>query len=538
MSKLFAPLVRPETYLALAYYFIAAVLGSLGLAVLIVGWCLTLCLSFTPLVFPLLFGLRWAVGLKARVQAEVANGLLGTTLSSPPMETTRGASFWARSLNTVRDRAFWQQQAHLLASWAIALVPMALLSNAVQLLTLPIWYRWASGADVFGAHVDTFAETLPLFAVGVILLVLTLYVVAGLARPSRWLANRLLGGKGTGPVRSRAEIRAQRLRALTILAVSATTIVATLVVIYSVTTPGGYFWPIWPLLALALVVGVPGWIIAVLENEEIPRIALGSKALAMQVGISAILLGFLVAVWAITTGGYFWPIWVALGLALLAFLHGAVVYGRRVHHVERLEESRAAAVDVQESELRRIERDLHDGAQARLVALGMSLGMAEEKLRTDPEGARVLLAEARSGAKEALEELRDLARGIRPPILEDRGLEAAIASLIARSPIPAELSVEDAQRHSPAVETAAYFVAAEALANSIKHSGASRVDIRVRRTQDTLVIEVVDDGQGGADVSGNGLTGLRQRVAALDGTLRVASPDGGPTIVRAEVPCE
>ena len=175
------------------------------------------------------------------------------------------------------------------------------------------------------------------------------------------------------------------------------------------------------------MVGVPGWILLVLEHPVPRRLALGSVALAIQIGVSAILVGFLVAVWAVTTGGYFWPIWPALGLALAAAVHAAVVYGRRAHRIEVLEASRAGAIDVQETELRRIERDLHDGAQARLVALGMSLGMAEQKLTTDPEAVRELLAEARRGAGEALEELRDLARGIHPPILTDRGLEAAVA---------------------------------------------------------------------------------------------------------------
>jgi signal transduction histidine kinase len=278
--------------------------------------------------------------------------------------------------------------------------------------------------------------------------------------------------------------------------------------------------------------------IAVLENPDIPRIALGSRALAIQIGVSAVLVGFMIAVWAVTTTGYFWPIWPALGLALAAVAHGAVVYGRRVHRIERLEESRAAAVDVQESELRRIERDLHDGAQARLVALGMSLGMAEEKLLTDPAGAQLLLAEARSGAKEALEELRDLARGIHPPILTDRGLEAAVAALTARSPVPVALTVGVPTRPAPAIETAAYFVAAEALANAIKHAEATRVEIRIWRSGATLVVEIEDDGRGGADPAGNGLVGLEQRVRALDGKLQVASPPGGPTMVRAELPCE
>jgi signal transduction histidine kinase len=167
----------------------------------------------------------------------------------------------------------------------------------------------------------------------------------------------------------------------------------------------------------------------------------------------------------------------------------------------------------------------------------MSLGMAEEKLKTDPEGALLLLAEARSGARAALEELRDLARGIHPPILTDRGLEAAITALAAHSPVPVSVSVGVPQRPAAAVETAAYFVVAEALANAIKYGGAERIDVRIWRSNGTLVAEVEDDGAGGADPEGSGLTGLRQRVAALDGTFTVDSPAGGPTKVRAELPC-
>jgi signal transduction histidine kinase len=214
-----------------------------------------------------------------------------------------------------------------------------------------------------------------------------------------------------------------------------------------------------------------------------------------------------------------------------------VVYASHHHRIEALEASRAGAVDVQETELRRIERDLHDGAQARLVALGMSLGMAEQHLDTNPEAVRALLAEARLGAAEALEELRDLARGIHPPILADRGLEAALAALVARSPVPASLAVDVDERPAPAVETAAYFTVAEALANAIKHARAQRVDIRIQRTDGVLMAEIADDGEGGADPSGLGLTGLRQRAEALDGTLRVESPAGGPTTVRVELPC-
>jgi signal transduction histidine kinase len=314
-------------------------------------------------------------------------------------------------------------------------------------------------------------------------------------------------------------------------------IVLTSIAIWELTTPDAYFWPVWPLLSLVLVVAIQAWVVLVLERDDISPRTLGSRPLAIQVGASALLEAFLIGVWAVTGAGYFWPIWPALGLALLAIAHAAVVFGRREHRIRQLEETRAGAVDVQEAELRRIERDLHDGAQARLVALGMSLGMAEEKLKTDPEGALLLLAEARSGARAALEELRDLARGIHPPILTDRGLEAAITALAAHSPVPVAVSVGVASRPTATVETAAYFVVAEALANAIKYAGANRIEIRIWRTNGTLVAEVEDDGAGGADPEGSGLTGLRQRVAALDGMFTVESPTGGPTKVRAELPC-
>jgi signal transduction histidine kinase len=367
---------------------------------------------------------------------------------------------------------------------------------------------------------------------------LGLYLLGPWARLSRWVAGRLLAGEAVGTARSQVELSALRRRALTITSLVATTLAFGLIAIWWLTTPDGYFWPIWPLLSLSLVVGGFGWIVLVLERPEPARYALGSRALAIQIGTSVVLFGFLVGVWAVTTNGYFWPIWVALGLTLLAALSAAGVYGQREHRIRRLEQTRAGAVDVQETELRRIERDLHDGAQARLVALGMSLGRAEQALDEDPEAVRVLLAEARQGAGEALEELRDLARGIRPPILTDRGIEPAVAALVSRTPLPVTLSVDlDESRYGSAVETAAYFTVAEALANAIKHANAEQIAIRIASAKDALVAEVVDDGAGGADPSGPGLTGLRQRAEALDGTLRVQSPAGGPTTVTVELPC-
>src|SRR5262249_50426555 len=173
----------------------------------------------------------------------------------------------------------------------------------------------------------------------------------------------------------------------------------------------------------------------------------------------------------------------------------------------------------------------------RLVALGMSIGLAEQKLATDPESARELLVETRQGMQEALEELRDLARGIHPPVLTDRGLKAAVSTLADRSPLPVRVDVDLDGRPPAVVESAAYFVVAEALANATKHALATGVNIRIRMRASRLLVEVADDGRGGADASGNGLMGLRRRVEALDGTLAIASPQGGPTTIKVELPC-
>jgi signal transduction histidine kinase len=205
--------------------------------------------------------------------------------------------------------------------------------------------------------------------------------------------------------------------------------------------------------------------------------------------------------------------------------------------VSRLETSRAAAVDSAESERRRIERDLHDGAQQRLVALAMDLGAARERLENDPEGGRALVAEAHEEAKAALREIRDLVRGIHPVILEDRGLDAALSAVVARVPVPVTLQIEVGDRPPPTIESAAYFVVTEALTNVTRHARATEAHVAVVRASDRLVIEVRDDGVGGADPGrGSGLAGLRNRVAALGGTLDVISPEGGPTTLLATVP--
>jgi signal transduction histidine kinase len=195
--------------------------------------------------------------------------------------------------------------------------------------------------------------------------------------------------------------------------------------------------------------------------------------------------------------------------------------------VEALQASRDRAVDAAEAERRRIERDLHDGAQQRLVALAMDLGMARAKLETDPAAATVLVGEAHEEAKRALAELRNLARGIHPAVLADRGLDAAISALAARSPVPVGVEVTAGRLPGP-VESAAYFVVAEALANAAKHARAGEIGVRIARHRDLLIVEVFDDGVGGADPArGSGLRGLADRVGAVDGHLTITSPPAG-----------
>ena len=206
--------------------------------------------------------------------------------------------------------------------------------------------------------------------------------------------------------------------------------------------------------------------------------------------------------------------------------------------VQRLTESRSHAVDAATSELRRIERDLHDGAQARLVALGMNLRAVERVLPTNPHAALALVAEARESSVRALNELRDLIRGIYPPVLADRGLGHAVRALALDTPMPTELDIDLPGRLPAPVESACYFAVAEALANAVKHSSARKVHIRIKHADDILRIEVADDGVGGADPAlGTGLQGVERRLGTFDGILAVSSPPGGPTMIVMEVPC-
>ncbi|MFF2777925.1 sensor histidine kinase [Streptomyces sp. NPDC058052] len=211
--------------------------------------------------------------------------------------------------------------------------------------------------------------------------------------------------------------------------------------------------------------------------------------------------------------------------------------GRLAERVTELESDRGTAVDTAAADLRRIERDLHDGPQARLASLAMDLGVAKETLARDPEAAAVLVDEAHGEVKLALKELRDLARGIHPAVLTDRGLDAALSSVAARCAVPVAVTVELPGRPVAAIEGLAYFTVTELLQNVTRHSRARRASVDVWRSEERLMLQVRDDGVGGADPArGQGLAGLAERLRAVDGVLAVDSPAGGPTTVTAELP--
>jgi signal transduction histidine kinase len=213
--------------------------------------------------------------------------------------------------------------------------------------------------------------------------------------------------------------------------------------------------------------------------------------------------------------------------------------------VESLARSRADVVAAADAERRRIERDLHDGAQQRLVSLAMNLGMARERFADAPEPVRRAITDAHDEAVLALSELREFIRGLHPAVLNDRGLDAALSGLAARAPLPVRLRVDVSRPASPSVEAVAYFIVSEALTNVAKHAQATQAEVTVTRDGGVLRIAVTDDGSGGAAPAegddagaGTGLRGLGQRAAAVDGTLTIDSPPGGPTVIAAELPCE
>jgi signal transduction histidine kinase len=248
----------------------------------------------------------------------------------------------------------------------------------------------------------------------------------------------------------------------------------------------------------------------------------------LLIGFALVAAGLALAPW--TLRGY-----TAVGGGLLAPAGGNAELERRIRH---LTTTRTETIDAGAAEIRRIERDLHDGAQARLVAMGMTLDAAGQLLDDNPAAARALLAQACDASAKALSELRDLVRGIHPPVLAERGLGDAVRELVLDSPQRVRLASEVSGRLSAPVETAAYFAVSELLANAAKHAPASRVTVDIRHDGQHLRIGVTDDGPGGADSArGSGLSGIERRLAAFDGVIVVTSPPGGPTSVSMEIPC-
>jgi signal transduction histidine kinase len=272
-------------------------------------------------------------------------------------------------------------------------------------------------------------------------------------------------------------------------------------------------------------------------------------ALKDPVGWRTVLYGLIRLPWGILTFTVtltslfvLWPVlpFLARGLAnadramVQALLSPSDELERRI---AELESDRGVVVDTAAADLRRIERDLHDGAQARLVALAMGLGLAKEKLPEDPDAAAAMVSEAHGEVKLALQELRDLARGIHPAVLTDRGLDAALSAVASRCTVPVKVTADLDARPAAAIEGIAYFTVSELLQNISKHSGAKSASVDVWRSDDRLLVQVWDDGRGGARLDGgSGMRGLADRLDAVDGLFVVESPPGGPTTITAELP--
>ncbi len=551
---LVAPVADGRVFRHLGLVASAIPLGVAWLVMLVVGWALGLGLIITLLGIPILVGLAYAVRECARFERGLLDMVVGTRLAGPVRPVWAG-SFLSTLARQGSDPRVWREQAYLLlrfvAGVPVAFVVLGVIGFSLQLILAPTYYRVNGALDGNFWNVNTLPEALLLVPLGLALLCLAVPLTGAAGRMWTALAVGVLGSPGglehhaaraTPPARPTRPVASAVIGVVVVLAV-VVMIQIVCVVIWAATTPGDYFWPIWVILPLTAILAIVA--IAALTPVIASRAPLRTRILARHAGISAVVCVFLVVVWLLTTpGGYFWPIWPIVVLALAVAIHAAIVqFGPGVQRqmaerIDVLTSTRAAAADAQAAELRRIERDLHDGAQARLVALAMDLGLARERMDTAPEEARTLVAEAHDEAKRALVELRDLARGIHPAVLSDRGLEAAVGSLAATSPIPTEVRMSLDGRLEPAIEAAAYFTVSEALANAAKHSRADAVSVSVVGDGSLVRVSVSDDGVGGADASGDGLTGLRRRLEAHDGTLTVGpGPDGGTTLL-AVLPCE
>ncbi|MCX4094166.1 sensor histidine kinase [Nocardia sp. alder85J] len=302
-----------------------------------------------------------------------------------------------------------------------------------------------------------------------------------------------------------------------------------------------YFWPRWVWFGWAILISL---VVAVRDVIRAPsgrrRVLIAHRNLYLFV------TAVQVTAWALVGRGFFWPLWPFPIMTALLVVHWRVV--RRMppsrerelaERVDVLTRTRRDALDVRAAELERIERDLHDGAQARLVSVAMTLGLTEQLVARDPDAAIALVTEARAGALAALDELRTVMRGIHPPVLGDRGLVGALQALAVDLSVATTVTAALPARPPAPLESALYFAVSECLANVVKHSHAERAGVTLGHDDGRLSVVVVDDGVGGARLDGGtGLRGVARRLEAFDGTLDVRSPPGGPTEVIMELPCE
>jgi len=532
------------------YLTIGLLTSALALAVWITGLSLSLSLVILIVGLPIVIASAYAFRWTAELDRRNAAWLLGR----PVRGTYRGSGqgLRGRLTSTLRDPQTSRDLVWLVLHSALGMIfgiaALGLVASMFAFLTVPLWY-WAlpAGAEIGIWNADTLLESFALVALAVPIAAISVGLLRVMAIAESSLAVSLLDSDDdavTTTVASASDVpRARRFDPQIALSlhIALTALICLLMALIWLASGTGYFWPAWVWLGVG---GVLGLHVVIFRAIKAPPEQ--GRSVRVHAEIDGLIVGFLIIVWALASfGAPFWPFWPALGLSVPLAVHALVVYRDRlnpkrerelVERVDELTRTRRGALDVQAAELRRIERDLHDGAQARLVSLSMLVGRAEEQLADRPEVA-ALVRRAREEAGAAIGELRDLARGIAPPVLTDRGLNAAVQALGVRAPMTVEVQVPDDSRPPPVVETAAYFVVAEALTNVAKHAGGAPARVVVQRDARRLVVEVSDTGPGGADPDGGGLKGLRHRVEAIDGTLRVSSPNGGPTTIRAELPC-
>src|SRR5579863_269299 len=425
MAAVLRALTDPVTYRRLAYLLLGLPLGIIWFTCLVTLWSLGFGVIVTPIVIPVALALAYATRGFTTVEAELARSLLGVDARVPTI--TIGGPNWRARMRGLFGPGFWRAQGFLWTRWLLGfpagVLMIALLGSALSIITGPLWIPFVhGGSDVGFLHIHSFVQALLLVPVGLVLLPATVAlarplgaafipIAAGLLRDGDTRPGMLMDAAGSA--RAGLALAGPSRRSVVTHAAVDGGIVAVLVAVWAATSIGSasleYFWPIWVVLPFATALGMHAWLYRIHEQPALVQRFHNSRGLAATAGIATIFWLFTVAVWAVSSSGYFWPIWTLLAAAIVVGAYAAAalfsVPQQMAERIETLTSSRAGAVNVQESELRRIERDLHDGAQARLVALGMNLGMAEQKLGQDPERAGELLAEARAGAEEALREL-------------------------------------------------------------------------------------------------------------------------------------